>query len=126
MNDCDQGKSTENLSLLMADGERVVVSEVHDILLPAANIEEASEHYMITADMPGVKFEDIHIELGKNSLSLKASHVVVNEPDTESLCRERCCGIYTRRFELSGLSVQSAMEIRLEEGVISLKVSKLP
>jgi len=100
------------------------ITHIQDELIPATNIEEFEQYYLISADMPGVDLEDIVIELGANSLHLRAVNRVHNNMQAEYLCKERCCGIYVRHFTLNGLTTQSSMELTLEQGVLIIKVDR--
>lgn len=106
------------------DDVGLVVAPVPDVLIPATNIEEFEHYYLISADMPGVALEDILIELGPDSLHLRAVNHINNDLQAECLCKERCCGMYLRHFTLSGLTAQSNMQLSLEQGVVTIKIDK--
>jgi len=91
---------------------------------PAVDIFETDKALTIVADMPGVKSEDLDIDLHDNILSLKGD---VTPPETEGewdLYREYETGHYIREFTLGRLIDQSKIEAELKDGVLRLTLPK--
>lgn len=86
-------------------------------IMPLYNVTESEREYVVTVDMPGVRKEDIEIEVFENGLMVEAPC----RPDIPS-------GRYGNRYRLmvelpSGLDTSSATA-RYLHGVLEVKVSK--
>jgi HSP20 family protein len=94
------------------------------IYTPAVDIFESDEHISLLADMPGVKAEDLKIDLRENVLTL-SGHVVAPERSGESpVLREYGAGTYFRQFTLSEHIDQTKIDAKLTDGVLRLELPK--
>ncbi len=91
---------------------------------PAVDIFEKDEAITLLADMPGVKSDDLEIDLRENILTLNGrceSFEVEGETD---VVREYETGTYHRRFTLSDTIDQDKIEAKLVDGVLRLELPK--
>jgi len=92
---------------------------------PTVDIFESSESISLLADMPGVKAEDLKIDLRENVLTLTGR---VAEPagsaETQVLC-EYVPGTYFRQFTLSEHIDQAKIDAKLVDGVLRLELPKV-
>lgn len=91
---------------------------------PAVDIFETDEALTLVADMPGVKPEDLSIDLHENVLTLSGD---VSSPESDSetdIYREYRTGRYVREFSLGRLIDQSKIEAGLKDGVLRLILPK--
>jgi HSP20 family molecular chaperone IbpA len=89
------------------------------------DIFETEEELTLLADMPGVKAEDVLIDLRENVITLSGG---VEAPESESevdVLREYRTGKYLREFALSELIDQGRIEALMEEGVLRLRLPKV-
>lgn len=77
------------------------------------DIEESADGYTITADMPGVLEDDLDISVKSNVLTIKA----------ERKDRQRS---YSKSYTIPAGADNSAIEARLEHGVLTVIVPKQP
>lgn len=94
--------------------------------IPATDIVENENELLVFMDMPGVAKEDIAVNLEKNVLKIDGKIDMKGYSDLKPLYTEYNVGNYTRQFELSNKIDQSAIEAKMEDGVLSLVLPKVP
>jgi len=95
------------------------------IYTPAVDIFESEDRISLLADMPGVKAQDLKIDLRENVLTL-SGHVAAPESTGETnVLREYSSGTYFRQFTLSELIDQTKIDAKLTDGVLRLELPKL-
>ena len=90
------------------------------------DIQDKGESYLLEADLPGFKKEDIHIDLDGDTMTISAErHSEHEEKDKEGnyLRCERSYGSYRRSFDISGIE-EGAMKAEYTDGVLRLTMSK--
>lgn len=94
--------------------------------MPATDIHETDSAYEVSAEMPGVKKEDIKVTLDQGVLSIEAEtrQEDKKEENGRLLRSERRYGKYLRRFALGPGVDEKAVQARLENGVLHLTVPK--
>lgn len=95
------------------------------VFTPAVDIFETDRDLNVLADMPGVKSEDLTIDLRESVLTLSAE---VSNPESEKeteIFREYRTGRYFRQFTLSEVIDQEKIEAKMQDGVLSLKLPKI-
>jgi HSP20 family protein len=92
---------------------------------PAVDIFESDDRISLLADMPGVKSQDLKIDLRENTLTL-SGRVEGKTPASEaSIMTEYESGTYFRQFTLSEVIDQSKIDAKLSDGVLRLELPKL-
>ncbi|MCG8333777.1 MAG: Hsp20/alpha crystallin family protein [Proteobacteria bacterium] len=94
--------------------------------IPATDIVENENELLVFMDMPGVAKEDIAVNLEKNVLKIDGKINMKDYSDLKPLYTEYNVGNYTRQFELSNKIDQSGIEAKMEDGVLSLVLPKIP
>lgn len=95
-------------------------------IIPRVDIEEKENKFVITADLPGIKKEDIHVELNNGMLTIRAQHEESSEENKDGVVirRERHTGTYSRSFNVGkGVSEQD-ISGNFENGVLKLEIPK--
>lgn len=92
---------------------------------PAVDIFETDREITLLADIPGVKAEDLNIDLRENVLTLAGEVEPPEGPGEVDVLREYDTGKYFREFTLSELIDQSKIEAELKDGVLRLKLPKV-
>jgi HSP20 family protein len=82
---------------------------------PAFEIAESGEHYLMSVDLPGMKKEDIKIEVSDNILTISG------ERKRESSDKN---GFFKRSFTLPSSVETGKVEARYENGVLELYLPK--
>lgn len=93
---------------------------------PSCDVSETKEHYLVSFDMPGIKKEDIKIELVGNDLVISGErHREVREKEAQLTHRyERSYGKFERRFALPSTIAMDKIEAQYENGVLNLALPK--
>ena len=96
------------------------------IFQPACDIEEQDDHYRISMDVPGMKKDDIQIEVRDHQLMISgARHEEMRRDDQNLRMVERRFGRFQRAFTLpSGINPEQ-IEANYENGVLRLAVPKV-
>jgi len=98
-----------------------------DHWVPAVDVHEEPDRYVITADVPGVAPKDIDITMEGNVLTLKgARHEKKNEEGKGYVNQERLHGTFYRRFTLPATADTGKIEARGEHGVLKITLPKQP
>lgn len=93
--------------------------------IPAVDIKEDSDRFIIYADVPGVEAKDIEITLDKGTLTLKG-HRKSNKPEERQNYKrvERVRGSFLRRFTLPNTTDAAKVSARSQNGVLELVIPK--
>lgn len=93
---------------------------------PSCDVNEAKDHYLVTFDMPGVKKEDIKIEVQGNQLVISGERQreVREEIGEMNLHHERMCGRFERSFTLPATIAAEKIEAHYENGVLNIALPK--
>ena len=90
------------------------------------DVKETGEAYQVDAEIPGVKREDIHVEIEGNEVSIAAEVKQEKEAkDGERVLRtERFYGKVERRFALPQEIDEAKANAKFENGVLALTLPK--
>jgi HSP20 family protein len=90
---------------------------------PAVDIEEKEGKYMLRADLPGVKKEDIHVELENGYLTLRGERKAEHEEKKKNWCRvERTFGSFSRTFKIPEGVTEKDITAKYHDGVLELSI----
>jgi HSP20 family molecular chaperone IbpA len=95
------------------------------VFTPAVDIFESEKDITLLADMPGVKADDLTIDLRDNTLTLSADIAPVDNTDEEKILTEYKTGRYYRQFTLGELVNQKNIDAKLNDGVLRLSLPKV-
>lgn len=89
-------------------------------------VRETPQAYVLQAEVPGVRKEDIHVQIEGNVVSLRAE---VKQQDTETdgekvLRSERFYGAVARSFQLPQEIDNSLSKAKYDQGVLTLTLTK--
>lgn len=93
---------------------------------PAASIVENKGEYVISADLPAVKKEDVSVTVENNVLSIRGERRLEKtaEEETEHR-RETYHGVFERRFSLPDDADAGGISAESKDGVLTVKIPKL-
>ena len=93
--------------------------------VPAVDIKEEEDRYVLHADIPGVKPEDIEITMENGVLSIRGERKFEQREEKEDYKRiERSHGVFYRRFTLPDNTDPEAIQARGEDGVLEVVIPK--
>jgi len=95
------------------------------IFTPNVDIFETDTDITLLVDMPGVKSEDLSIDLRDNILSFSGEISPWENPDEEDILIEYEIGKYFRQFNLSEVIAQENIDAQLNDGVLRLTLPKV-
>ena len=95
------------------------------VFTPNVDIFETDKEIVMLADIPGVKTQDLSIDLRDNTLTLSGDVKPLNHPEEEDILIEYQVGSYYRQFTLTGGIDQSKIDASLNDGVLRLTLPKL-
>jgi len=88
------------------------------------DIKENEKEYIVEADLPGVKKEEINAELHNDRLTISvARNEEVNEERENYIRKERRSGSYSRSFYVENV-VEDQISAKFENGVLSVTLPK--
>ncbi len=93
---------------------------------PAVDIKETDQAFVIHADLPGVKADDIEVIMEEGVLTIKGERESTKEEEKENYKRvERFKGSFMRRFTLPDIADSSNVSAKTKEGVLELVIPKV-
>ena len=95
------------------------------VFTPAVDIFETEKDITLLADIPGVKADDLTIDLRDNTLTLSANVAPAESSDEEEIVVECESGSYFRQFTLGELINQDKIDAQLNDGVLRLLLPKV-
>ncbi|MEK6553758.1 MAG: Hsp20/alpha crystallin family protein [Bdellovibrionota bacterium] len=92
---------------------------------PALDIEESDKDYQISLDIPGIKKEDVKIELKDRSIVISGERKREEKTSTSGVNRlERTHGQFTRTLQLPHNVDVTKIDANYENGVLKLMIPK--
>ncbi|MGB5325620.1 MAG: Hsp20/alpha crystallin family protein [Pseudomonadales bacterium] len=95
---------------------------------PAVDVVEKEDGYTLKLDLPGVKKEDVNLQLRDGMLTIEASHSDENteEKDGKVIRRERRTGRFARSFSVGRNIAESDISAAFKDGVLEVSLPKVP
>ena len=88
------------------------------------DIKETPEGYIVHAELPGVKKEDINIDYNNNYLTISANRNYENEEKRDNyIRRERSYGSVSRGFYISNVD-KNLIKAKFDNGVLNIELPK--
>lgn len=93
--------------------------------IPAMDLVETRQHFILRADLPGLTEGDVKVELEDNALTISGERKAEQEEQREGYYRiERASGRFARSLTLpDGVDAQS-IEASFRDGVLEVRVPK--
>jgi HSP20 family protein len=93
--------------------------------VPAMDLVEADEHFVLKADLPGLSEEDVAIEVQDNVLTVSGSREAEHERKEQGWYRlERSYGSFSRSLTLPDGVDADKVEANFDRGVLEIRVPK--
>jgi len=93
--------------------------------IPAMDVVETEEHFVLRADLPGLSESDVNIEVEDNVLTVSGERKSEHEQRGEGYYRvERSFGSFSRSLTLpEGINADS-IQAKFENGVLEVRIPK--
>lgn len=93
--------------------------------MPAIDVSETKDEYLIKADLPGVSKDDVKVTLSENVLTVMGEKKSEKETKEQNYHRkERMYGSFVRNFRLPGPVSGEKVKAEYKNGVLTLAVPK--
>jgi HSP20 family protein len=93
---------------------------------PAADISETDKEYLVKAELPGVKREDVKVTHDDGVLSIEGERKYETDDKSEKTHRvERFFGTYARSFSLPDDADAKSIRAETKDGVLNVHIPKL-
>lgn len=92
----------------------------------ATEFVEENEHYMLSVDMPGLKKEDIKIEVQENVLTVSGERKRETTANKNVQRVEKYFGQFKRSFTLPSIINADQIQAHYQDGVLQILMPKAP
>ena len=92
--------------------------------VPAVNIYETQDEYVLEAELPGWKREDIDINFENNVLTLSGNRELPGGEDRKYLRVEGLTGSFSRSFTVSSTIDGANVSAEMEDGILTVHLPK--
>lgn len=119
-------REMEELMEGLLDGDRALVEM--GTISPRLDLSETDDAIEVTTDLPGIRPEEVQVQLNENYLTISAEHQEEKEEKPGNGRKfhriERRRGRYSRSIWLPSHVDESAIEAKLTNGVLTVKLPK--
>jgi HSP20 family protein len=92
---------------------------------PVVDIFEAKDAIVVKAELPGVKPEDVNIDVEKNMLTIRGERRLENQENRDGYQRiESTYGSFSRTFSLPNHVDSASIDASLDAGILTLRMPK--
>jgi HSP20 family protein len=89
---------------------------------PLVDVHETEEEYLVKVDLPGVKADDVTVEINESVLSISGARVA--EESGQAQLVERPYGSFVRTLTLPQGVDSDSIEAGYQDGVLELRIPK--
>jgi len=94
-------------------------------VFPAVNITETQDNYFVRAELPGIKHDDLQLDIKERTLTIAGERKIETESGEAKYHRkEREAGNFSRAIALPGEVDSGNVDARLAEGVLTVRIAK--
>jgi HSP20 family protein len=95
--------------------------------VPAVDIVEEQDRFVLRADVPGVKPDDIDVSMDQGALSISGERHAIAADEEGGVQRiERATGRFLRRFTLPESADAEGIAARCHDGILEVSIPKAP
>jgi HSP20 family protein len=93
--------------------------------IPAMDVVETDEHFVLKADLPGLAEDDVHVEVEDNVLTVSGERKAEHEDKRDGYVRvERSYGSFRRSLSLPEGVDPEAVSATFDKGVLEVRIPK--
>lgn len=93
--------------------------------IPAMDLVETVEHYVLRADLPGLSDDDVKVQLEDNVLTISGERKAQHEQQEEGYYRiERASGSFARSLTLPDGVNPDGVQAHFDRGVLEVRIPK--
>ena len=95
--------------------------------IPAVDILEEKDRFVLRADVPGVEPDDIDVSMDSGVLNVSGERHAVPRPDDAGVQRiERATGRFFRHFTLPETADAEGITAKCTNGILEVSIPKMP
>jgi HSP20 family protein len=92
---------------------------------PSADLSETAEEYVVKADLPGVRKEDMKVSIDRGLLTISGSRKEEKEEKNKRYhCVERSQGNFMRSFALPDPVDEAKLSAEFKQGLLTVRLPK--
>ncbi len=115
------------VGLINQDLKRLAADPAVTQWAPAVDIVEEKNRFVVSADVPGVRPEDIDVTMEAGVLTVSGvRHPGSHDEPVELRRTERASGRFSRRFTLPESTDADKITARCRDGILEVSIPKLP
>jgi HSP20 family protein len=93
--------------------------------IPAMDLVEDGDYYVLRADLPGLREDQVNVELEDNVLTISGERKSEHEERKQGFYRlERASGAFSRSLTLPEAIDPESIQARFDKGVLEVRVPK--
>ena len=94
-------------------------------VFPAVNITETTDHYLVRAELPGIKNDELELDIKERTLTIAGERKIEQESgEAKYHRREREAGKFSRAIVLPGEVNTDNVDAKLVEGILTVRIAK--
>ena len=101
--------------------QQVLGTAIHPAVMPMDAWRDGDE-FVVEFDLPGVKAEDVDLNVERNVLTVKAERPISDGTDTEMIAAERPRGVFSRQLFLGDNLDTDRVKAEYDAGVLRLTI----
>ena len=121
----DSNMMSKRFSDIMDEFFNDAVKSRRDSFVPSIDISETEDQFLISAELPGMKKEDITINLENSRLSISGKRTFEKEDKGKKYHRvETSYGSFERSFQLPDNVDEESISASYENGLLNISIQK--
>ncbi len=121
----DMRREMDRLFGSFVGGTPASMAVAEGVWAPAVDVCETKDGFLVKAELPGMKQEDIQITIVENTLTLKGERRQENEVKDGGYTRiERAYGTFQRALALPSVVDASKVRAKYKDGVLEIELPK--
>jgi HSP20 family protein len=101
--------------------EKVLGTTTRPAVMPMDAWRRGDE-FVVELDLPGVRAEDVDLDVERNVLTVKAERPITDSPDIEMIAAERPRGVFSRQLILGDNLDTDRVSAEYDAGVLRLTI----
>jgi len=94
---------------------------------PRVDIEETEKEFLISAEIPGISKDDVHVDITEGVITIKGERKYEKEEKGKKFHRiERSYGSFGRSFTLPDNVDENKIKASFKDGMLNLTIPKTP
>lgn len=111
--------------ILFPNEDLMIYEELPEVRTPAVDLEDNEKDFVLKAEMPGFKKENIEINVQEDSIEISAmSGWKYDKKEEDYICKERACNSFYRYVDLPEEIKVDSVNANLSDGVLEITLPK--